>query len=55
MEFFQRRLAIQLTKHPRGAGTFFVPKRVEEDKKAAGRHNISVVETRALPGFSAAE
>ncbi|XP_020611816.1 cyclic GMP-binding protein C-like [Orbicella faveolata] len=40
MEFFQRRLAIQLTKHPRGAGTFFVPKRVEEDKKAAGTTTV---------------
>ena len=46
-----RVLAIKLAKHPNVAVTFFVPKCTEQDKKAAFRHNIDVVEARALPCF----
>ena len=50
-----RGLAIELAKDPNVVVTFFVPKCTEEDKKAASRHNISVMEAKALHGFSEVE
>ena len=41
-----RELAIGLAKHPNVAVTFFVPKCTEEDKKAAGKHNVRIVEAK---------
>ena len=46
-----RGLAIELAKHPNVAVTFFVPKCTEEDRKAAGRHNIRIVEATERPGY----
>jgi len=46
-----RELAIELAKHPNVAVTFFVAKCTEEDKKAAGKHNIRIVEAKKRVGF----
>ena len=46
-----REVAIQLAKQPNVAVTFFVPKCSEEDKKAAGKHNITIVEAKERVGF----
>jgi len=46
-----RELAIELAKHPKVAVTFFVPKCTEEDKRAAGGHNISIVEAKERHGY----
>ena len=46
-----RELAIQLAKHPNVIVMFFVPKCTEEDKKAASKHNIRIVEATERPGF----
>jgi len=46
-----RELAIELAKHPDVAVTLFVPKCTEEDKKAAGKHNIRIVEAEKRVGF----
>ena len=50
-----RELAIQLAKHPNVAVTFFVPKCTEQDKKAAGKHNIRIVEATERLGYEALE
>ena len=47
-----RELAIELAKQPHVAVTFFVPKCTEEDKKAAGKHNIRIVEAEKRVGFN---
>lgn len=47
-----RELAIGLAKHPNVAVTFFVPKCTEEDKKAAGKHNVRIVEAKKLVAFN---
>ena len=49
---FNRELAIGLAKHPHVAVTIFVPKCTEEDKKAAGKHNIRIVEAKERVGFN---
>ena len=46
-----RELAVELAKHPNVSVTFFVPKCTEEDKKAAGKHNIRIVEATERPGY----
>ena len=46
-----RGLAIELAKHPNVSVIFFVPKCTEEDKKAAGKHNIRIVEATERPGY----
>lgn len=46
-----RELAIQLAKHPNVSVTFLVPKCTEEDKKAAGKHNIRIVEAKERLGY----
>lgn len=47
-----RELAKELAKQPHVAVTFFVPKCTEEDKKAAGRHNIRIVEAKQRVGYN---
>lgn len=49
------KLAIRLAKHPNVAVTFFVPKCTEQDKKAAGKHNIRIVEATERLGYEALE
>ena len=46
-----RGLAIELAKHPNVAVTFFVPKCSEQDRKAAGKHNIRIVEATERTGY----
>ena len=46
-----RELATELAKHPNVAVTLFVPKCTEEDKKAAGKHNIRIVEAEKRLGY----
>ena len=47
-----RELAIQLAKFSCLEVTFFLPKCSEEDKKAADRHTISILEAARLPGYN---
>ena len=46
-----RELAIQLAKCPKVEITFFLPQCSQEDKKAAMKHNVKIVEATPLPGF----
>ena len=46
-----RELAIQLAKFPEVEITFFLPQCSQEDKKAAMKHNVKIVEATPLPGF----
>ena len=46
-----RELAIQLAKHPNVSVSFFVPKCCDEDKRAASRHDVSVIEAKEWPGY----
>ena len=45
-------LAIQLAKFSCVKVTFFLPKCSDEDKKAADKHGISILEAVRLPGFN---
>ena len=46
-----RELAIQLAKYHNVAVTLFVPKCTEEERKAAGKHNIRIVEATERPDY----
>ena len=50
-----RELAIQLAKFPEVEITFFLPQCSQEDKQAAFKHNIQIVEATRRPGYEELE
>ena len=50
-----REMAIQLAKLPNVSVTFFVPKCSKGDEKAAGKHNVKILEAEERPGFEPAD
>ena len=50
-----RELAIHLAKHPDVSVSFFVPKCCDEDKRAASRQNVRILEAKERPGYAPAD
>lgn len=46
-----RELAIQLAKHPNVDVSVYVPRCSDEDRRAARRHNVHLIEAQELPGL----